>query len=80
MEETQTNSDIGNYNSTDFGHGHSSWDGNTHTSVITYPPSYEVVNKKMDDVLKRIAVIERTLLRILNKIEAMETKSDAKQV
>lgn len=77
MEETQTYS---NTNFTDFGRGNCSWDGNTYTSVIDYPPTIETVNKKMDDVLKRISVIERTLLTILNNIESVETKSDGKQV
>lgn len=67
-------------NFTDFGHGHCSWDGNTYTSVSHYPTSIETVNKKMDDVLKRISIIEQTLLAILNKIETVETKSDGKQV
>lgn len=92
MEETQTDSkptDLDSWahqdsntitNFTDFGHGHCSWDGNTYTSVSHYPTSIETVNKKMDDVLKRISVIERTLLAILNKIETVETKSDGKQV
>lgn len=81
---TNQDANIGDTNTitnfTDFGHGHCSWDGNTYTSVSHYPTSIETVNKKMDDVLKRISVIERTLLAILNKIETVETKSDGKQV
>ena len=84
LEETHTdlsNFNTGNYTDfPDYGHGHCYWDGNTYTSVISYPPSIETMDKKMDDVLKRIAVIERTLLAILNSIESVETKSDAKQV
>lgn len=91
MEETQTdskpidtdsrtNQDPSITTFSDFGSGYCGWDGNTYTSVINYPISIETMNKKMDDVLKRISVIERTLLAILNKIETMETKSDGKQV
>ncbi len=78
--EDETNSDIDFEKLTDtgptftepqYGWGNQTWDGNTLITTAYYPPSIETVNKKMDDLLKRISVIEQTLLSINNKLETM---------
>lgn len=64
------------YNFTDLGHGTTYWEGDTLVSKTYHGDSDVTMKRKVDTILERVQIIERTLIAILDEIRQIKSKKE----
>lgn len=63
------------YNLTDLGHGTTYWDGDVCVSKSYYGDPDVTMRKKVNTILEKIQIIERTLLAVLDELRQIKSKT-----
>ena len=69
-------STVSDYNITNYGSGSTYWDGDTYVCKSHYGDPDTIMKKKINTILERIEVIERTLLAVLDELRQLKEKDE----
>lgn len=69
------NSFTDTYNFTDLGYGTVYWEGDTLVSKTYHGDPDVTMRKKVDTILEKVQIIERTLLAVLDELRQIKSKT-----